>query len=201
MFRETLRSKLEGVARLSDEQLAALEAHYELMVRWNKSLNLTTVVAVREAVERHYCESIFLAARLPQNALAIADIGSGPGFPGVPVAIFRPECAITLIESHQRKAVFLREATRKLPNVRVIANRAEDITQRFDYVISRAVSYADLKVPLKTLSDSADLLTGAEGPPATWEWKWDSVKLPWGNERFLRRGIRVPRETLSSSFT
>lgn len=201
MFRETLRSKLEGVACLSDDQVAALETHYELMVRWNKSLNLTTVLAVGEAVERHYCESIFLAARLPRGALSVADIGSGPGFPGVPVAIFRPDCAVTLIESHQRKAVFLREATRNLPNVRVIAKRAEDIAPRFGRAISRAVSYADLHASLKNLSDSADLLTGEEEPPKSWGWRWESVKLPWGKERFLRQGSRVPRETSRHSFT
>jgi len=63
----------------------------------------------------------------------------GAGFPGIPVAILRPECNVDLVESHQRKAVFLREAIRGLPNVHVLAQRAEDVSERFDWMVSRAV--------------------------------------------------------------
>src|ERR1017187_6190482 len=101
-------------------------------MRWNRSLNLTAIRSREEAIERHYCESLFLGARLPAGALRIADVGSGAGFPGFPVAVLRPECSVTLIESHKRKAVFLREASRTLPNVRVFAKRAEDVGERFD---------------------------------------------------------------------
>ena len=61
---------------------AALEAHYELLMRWNRKLNLTSIRRLEEAVERHYCESVFPGAHLPAGALRIADIGSGAGFPG-----------------------------------------------------------------------------------------------------------------------
>src|SRR5581483_9324513 len=97
------------------------------MVRWNKTLNLTRVESLEQAVERHYAESLFLAAHLPVGALRIVDVGSGPGFPGFPVAVVRGDCAVTLVESHQRKAVFLREASRPLENVEVVAKRAEDV--------------------------------------------------------------------------
>ena len=137
---------------LTVEQEAALEAHLELLMRWNQKLNLTSIRNREEAIERHYCESLFLGSRLPAGALRIADVGSGAGFPGFPVAIFRPDCSVTLIESHQRKAVFLREASRSLPNVRVMAKRAEEVDERFDCVISRAVSYWDLASFLKKLA-------------------------------------------------
>jgi 16S rRNA (guanine(527)-N(7))-methyltransferase RsmG len=127
---------------LTGEQEAALEAHLDLLMRWNRTLNLTAIRNREEAIERHYCESLFLGAKLPAGRLRIADVGSGAGFPGFPVAVLRPECSVTLIESHQRKAVFLREASRKVPNVKVAAKRAEDVTEAFDWVISRAVSYA-----------------------------------------------------------
>ena len=104
-----------------------LEAHYRLLLLWNRTLNLSAITGLEEAVERHYCESLFLGAHLPPGSLAIVDIGSGAGFPGLPVAVLRPECSVTLIESHQRKAVFLREASRGLPGVRVVAKRAEDV--------------------------------------------------------------------------
>ncbi len=179
---------------LTPEQEAALEAHLELLMRWNRSLNLTAIRSREEAIERHYCESLFLGARLPAGALRIADVGSGAGFPGFPVAVLRPECSVTLIESHQRKAVFLREASRKVPNVRVLAKRAEDVGETFDWVISRAVSYADLASVLKKLAPNADLLSGAERPPESLGFVWDApVALPWGSQRFLwtgRAGVR-----------
>jgi len=70
--------------------------------------------------------------------------GLGAGFPGIPLAIFRPELQVTLIESHQRKAVFLREAARGLSNVLVIAERAESVNESFDWVVSRAVAVEEV---------------------------------------------------------
>ena len=90
MFAELLLERLDGVAVLSQDQVRRLEAHYELLLRWNKVINLTSVHKPAEAVERHYCESLFLGAHLPPGAFSIADIGSGAGFPGIPVAVLRP---------------------------------------------------------------------------------------------------------------
>jgi 16S rRNA G527 N7-methylase RsmG len=98
----------------------------------------------------------------------------------------RPECSVTLIESHQRKAVFLREVSRGLANVRVLAARAESVAERFDWVISRAVSYADLTKPVGRFGGRVALLTGAEEPPAAWGLAWDVVPVPGGKQRFLR---------------
>lgn len=192
MFAELLRRRLEGVAELSAEQVAVLSEHYALLLRWNRALNLTTVIALEAAVERHYCESLFLASKLPAGELGIADIGSGAGFPGIPLAVLRRDCRVTLIESHQRKAVFLREATRGLANVRVLAKRAEAIGERFDLAVSRAVSYADLDGSLGLLAGTASLLTGAEDPPKGLGFVWEAaIPLPWGRQRFLRTGYRL----------
>ena len=167
-------------------------AHLDLLMRWNRSLNLTAIRNREEAIERHYYESLFLAASLPAAPLKIADVGSGAGFPGFPVAVFRPDCSVTLIESHQRKAVFLREASRSVPNVRVLAKRAEEVQETFDWVISRAVSYKDLGSFLQRLAPNVDLLTGAEAPPEGIGFAWDvPVLLPWGDQRFLRKGHSV----------
>ena len=189
MFADVLRQRLAGVVELSPGQVEALGAHYQLLLRWNRTLNLTSIKRMEEAVERHYCESLFLGTHLPQGPLRIADIGSGAGFPGFPVAVLRPDCSVTLIESHQRKAVFLREACRKLPNVRVLARRAEDVDEQFDWAISRAVSYKDLGSFLKKLAASVDLLTGGEAPPEGIGFVWQpAVRVPWGEQRFLRTG-------------
>lgn len=194
MFPELLERKLAGIVPISPEQIHKLENHYRLLLRWNRVLNLTRVDALEEAVERHYCESLFLAAHLPPNAARIVDVGSGGGFPGFPVAVLRPDCSVTLVESHTRKAVFLREASRALLNVHVVAQRAETLSEKFDHVISRAVSYSDLASVLRTVAKHADLLTGSEAPPAELGFVWrEAVPLPWGKQRFLRIG--VSRET------
>ena len=191
MFRELLRQRVGGTASLTSQQLRALEGHYQLLVQWNRVLNLTSIEDVAEVVERHYCESVFLAVHLPAGALRLADLGSGGGFPGVPLAILRPDCSVTLVESHRRKAVFLREACRGLANVRVLPTRFEDVTEGpFDRLVSRAVSYKDLKPALRKLGHAADLLTGEETPPAELGLVWDApILLPWGRGRFLRSGV------------
>jgi len=186
------RDLLCRCAALTDAQAAALERHYELLCRWNRVLNLTRVEKLEEAVERHYCESLFLANAIPDiPGLRIADVGSGPGFPGFPLAVVRPQAQVTLIESHQRKAVFLREASRGMSNVRVLAVRAEDCAERFQWLVSRAVSYADLADPVSRFGARVALLTGGEEPPAAWRRFWDRIPIPGARQRFLR----VSRET------
>jgi 16S rRNA (guanine(527)-N(7))-methyltransferase RsmG len=163
--------------------LPELEEHYRLLRIWNQKLNLTS----EDSLERHYGESIFLAEHLPPGSLRIVDIGSGAGFPGFPVAVVRPDCEVTLVESHQRKAVFLKEASRRHRNIRVLAKRAEEIGERFDWAISRAVSYQDLGKNLKRLAAHAALLTGVEPPPAELGFDWETpVALPASRQRFLR---------------
>jgi 16S rRNA (guanine527-N7)-methyltransferase len=176
---------------LSPEQTAILEAHFELLTRWNRTLNLTRIRDRAEAIERHYNESLLVARHLPPGPLRIADIGSGAGFPGLPIAVVRPECSVTLIESHQRKAVFLREATRKLGNIRIFARRAEECSETFDWAVSRAVSYSDLEGLLARLAGNAALLTGVEEPPDVLGFDWDpAISLPVSTHRFLRLGHR-----------
>jgi 16S rRNA (guanine527-N7)-methyltransferase len=189
MFADLLGRRLAGIIELAPAQVEALERHYQLLLRWNRTVNLTSIGRMEEAVERHYCESLFLGTHLPPGRLRIADIGSGAGFPGFPVAVLRPDCSVTLIESHQRKAVFLREATRHLPNVRVLAQRAEEVKEQFDRAISRAVSYADLASSLKNLAPNVDLLTGVEAPPDEIGFVWQLViPVPGSRQRFLRTG-------------
>lgn len=186
-----LRARIGGLVPLSDGQIGVLYGHYELLVRWNRVLNLTAIRDSQEAIDRHYYESLFLAAHLPEGSLRIADIGSGAGFPGLPVAVVRPDCNVTLVECHRRKAVFLKEASRQVGNVRVVAQRGEEIEGTFDRVISRALSYQDLRASLKKLGPNADLLTGAEDPPDSLGFVWEyPIPLPWSKQRFLRVGRR-----------
>ncbi len=129
---------------LSTEQLSRLESHCDLLLRWNRRLSLTSVDDVGELVRFHYFESLFLGAQLPAGPLSILDVGSGAGFPGIPIAVLRPECHVTLAESRSRKAVFLSETTRDLPNVTVFPGRGEDWKQPADWAVARAIPFESL---------------------------------------------------------
>jgi 16S rRNA (guanine527-N7)-methyltransferase len=93
MFAELLRSKLAGICDLSESQIERLKLHYELLTRWNKVLSLTSVRTLEESVERHYCESRIRRRSSAGRPVSMADIGSGAGFPGIPMAIVRPQCS------------------------------------------------------------------------------------------------------------
>jgi len=201
-FGEVLERELRPWVRLSDHQIGQLYLHYKLLERWNGKINLTSLKPGAELVVRHYCESLFFGAYVPSDApgAAIVDIGSGAGFPGVPIAVLRPNWQVTLVESNQRKSVFLREATRHLPNVSVLAERAEVVKPSFDWAVSRAVNPRDLLVNLPRLARSVGMLLG-ESNYATLKsfnsiaWA-DPIRLPWGDRRLCVFGVsRVPRET------
>jgi 16S rRNA (guanine527-N7)-methyltransferase len=198
-FEALLRSNLRGVCQLSAEQLELLHGHYQLLTRWNQVLNLSSIRTLEAAVVRHYCESLFLAANLPADAHSVADVGSGGGFPGIPIAVLRPTCEVGLIESHQRKAVFLKEATRGYANVRVVAKRAEQVKERFEWLVSRAVAWEQVMVLAPGLASNLALLVGAEDASnilKTQGMSWNAViALPWGQHRSLVIGRCVSRGT------
>jgi 16S rRNA (guanine(527)-N(7))-methyltransferase RsmG len=186
MFRELLAREFDPYRTLSPEQLDYLESHYALLLRWNAKLNLTRIDSVEGAARLHYCESLFLGQRLPAGPLRIVDIGSGAGFPGIPIAILRPECNVTVVEAHKRKGVFLSEAIRSLTNVKVVTDRAENLEDKFDWLVSRAVSpSAVLKL---NLANNLAMLVGAD-EAMTFQ---NSELLPWGERRHLVFHVKQP---------
>lgn len=191
-FEAALSACLAGVCPVTATQAARMASHYDLLKKWNQHLNLTSIRKPAEIVERHYCESVFLATHLG-DAGAIVDVGTGPGFPGIPLAIMRPESPVALIESHQRKAVFLREATRDLKNVRVIAKRAEAVEEFFDLIVSRAVDPLEVVRLVPKLARGVAILIGSEDASrlkALDAMSWaEPVLLPWGRSRVLLRGV------------
>jgi len=127
---------------LAAKQTAALAAFVELLLKWNKVYNLTGVRGADEVVDRHFVESFALRPLL--KGTHVADVGSGGGLPGVPLAIVEPERQFTLIESRAKRVRFLRHvvAELELVNTEVAHGRAEDlpVTQPFDTVLARAVA-------------------------------------------------------------
>ncbi len=149
---------------LSTSQLGLVSSHLDLLLRWNERVNLTAVRRPEEIISRHFGESFFAARQLfpPDWRGHAVDLGSGAGFPGVPIAIYAPGAEVTLIESNHKKATFLRELTRalKLSRVQVFAGRAEDLaaTRKVappDVVTLRAVEKFEAAVPV-----AASLLAG-----------------------------------------
>lgn len=187
MFAEVLQRRISPIVQLSVYQIHQLENHYNLLLKWSKVLNLTSIHGLEEIVDRHYCESIFLAVHLPPGALTIADIGSGAGFPGVPVAVVRSEYRISLIESHRRKSVFLRESTRKLTNIEVLTDRVENVVGKFEWAICRAVQFEGIEKSVSKLSKRVAIL-GTEQPSGS-RFTWNNaIQLPWGHQRYLWLG-------------
>ena len=119
----------EGAAgmglRLSPEQLKLLGRHVDLLLKWNKSINLTAITDPAEVAEKHVLDSLAVVPVLPAGSLL--DAGSGAGFPGIPAAIAKPELDVALVDSVQKKVAFLKSALAelRLPRVRAYAVRLE----------------------------------------------------------------------------
>lgn len=198
-FTIRLREHLPCIT-LSTHQVNALYAHYELLTRWNAKINLTSIRSPEQIIVRHYCESLFFGTHVPDApaGTTIADIGSGAGFPGVPMSVLRPDWKVTLVESHQRKAVFLRESTRVLPNVSVIAERAQHVNQHFDWLVARAVTPEEILALTPKLAPRVGLLIGAadfEKVQRHVGFVWsEPLRVPWGDRRPCVFG-RVSRST------
>ncbi len=126
-------------------QLDSISMYIDTLQRWNRKVNLTAVRNPEEIVTRHFGESLFAARHLfaerADQTLRLIDVGSGPGFPGLPLKIYAPAIRLTLIESRARKAAFLREVIRaqKLADAEVFAGRAEEFAGRGELVTLRAV--------------------------------------------------------------
>jgi 16S rRNA (guanine527-N7)-methyltransferase len=142
---ETIRRALgEFQISVSPQQVVLIQRYIGTLLRWNEKLNLTAIRDPLEILYRHFCESMFAAGAIPVDKGRLADIGSGPGFPGIPLKIIRPELELCLVESNIKKGTFLAEVVRELQliNTRVLISRYEELGEELsplDYVCSRAV--------------------------------------------------------------
>lgn len=141
----TLLAPYTGAEFLTAKLLGQLSTYLDLLLKWNARTNLTAIREPEEIVRRHFGESLFagvhLESRLSPSA-TLLDLGSGAGFPGLPIQLLLPELRVTLAESQGKKASFLREAVRTLGlSTEVWAKRAEELpaSRAFDAVTLRAV--------------------------------------------------------------
>ncbi|UWZ85747.1 16S rRNA (guanine(527)-N(7))-methyltransferase RsmG [Occallatibacter riparius] len=190
-----------GQAELDIDIATRFEAYLDLLVRWNARTNLTAIRDEDGILRRHFVESIACAHALPTEIRSLLDLGSGAGFPGIPISLCRPELQVTLAESQGKKAAFLREAVRRLEiPVLVHGSRAETLGRTFDCVALRAVDRMEDAVraasalvivggwlaPLTVESEYGQIRELA-GPAFTWN---RPVPLPGGDRRVLLLGRR-----------
>jgi 16S rRNA (guanine527-N7)-methyltransferase len=145
-----------GAARLGIEltplQLEQFYIYYRELLEWSRRMNLTSITKLKEVQVKHFLDSITVISAIKQpvinNNIRFIDIGSGPGFPGLPLKITFPDIKLALLEASGKKATFLQHLTRRLAlkDVEVLVGRAEEIAhraryrQQFDIVLSRAVA-------------------------------------------------------------
>jgi 16S rRNA (guanine527-N7)-methyltransferase len=175
--------------------LPKLSAYLELLLKWNARTNLTAIRDPEEIVRRHFGESLFAALHLAPEANTVLDFGSGAGFPGLPIAILRPEISVTLAESQNKKSTFLREAVRTLAlKVEIWASRVESMPKDllFHTVTLRAVDNmaAALSAAAPRARNELLLLAGTPPIPPPGFTFQESIPIPTTQSSILLRGIR-----------
>ena len=146
-FRSTLEASIASFALepLTGTQLDQLVEHYAMLCKWNRHINLTRITRPDQSARLHYAESLFGAAFVGE-ARTLLDLGSGPGFPGVPLAVLRSDLPVTAVEASQKKALFLNEVKEALglSNFSVVRSRIEDFDWKaYDLLTSRALDRAE----------------------------------------------------------
>jgi 16S rRNA (guanine527-N7)-methyltransferase len=195
-----------GLAPLEGVLAGRFEDYLSLLLRWNTRVNLTAIRDEEGILRRHFVESIACARLLPAGITTLLDFGSGAGFPGIPIALCRPEIAVTLAESQGKKAAFLSEAVRVLGVAATVhSGRAEILHNLFDCITMRAVDKMGVAVEaavqlvrpggwlaLMITSKELEALKAAAGSEFAWT---PQVLLPGDEDRLLglaEREISLP---------
>lgn len=146
---EILKSGLSELGiKATDDIPCKFETYLHELKKWNRAYNLTALKTDEEIIIKHFLDSLLYLKVIPEGRWSVCDIGSGAGFPGIPMAVARPELAVALIEPSRKKTAFLRHMKNRLSlqNVEVIESRIEDVKDRqFEIAVTRALfSIADL---------------------------------------------------------
>lgn len=132
---------------LQKEQLEQFFTYKELLIEWNKKMNLTAIEQEEDIITKHFIDSLSIASYIPDTAKVI-DIGTGAGFPGIPLKILKKDLSITLLDSLNKRITFLEEVIRNLSleNIQAVHARAEELAheeeyrEQYDIAVSRAVA-------------------------------------------------------------
>src|ERR1700682_2648222 len=192
---------------LEPDRIIQVREYVRLLLKWNQSVSLTSVVDSVEILARHFGESMFVSCLLPVENCRLADLGSGAGFPGLALKIACPSLRIVLIESNKKKCAFLLEVVRslELKNVEVLPMRFEEIRTSADFadiVTARAVGgFSEIlqwaKASLVRRGHVILWIGGEDNTKVsvTPSWIWQpAVKLPESQRRYVLIGRPRPEE-------
>jgi len=203
-FRNLLLHHCAGQFHLNEYHLERLVQYFICLQKGNKKIDLTSLEKVEEIVLRHFCESIALGFSLPFGKLHIMDFGSGAGFPGIPLAIVRPDCFIYLVEAEVRKAMFLTDSSLRLMNAVVLPQMIQDVEHHVDWAVCRGLAWEEIQPSVERLADHVVLMVAEDTVSAitrSASIQWDEPQpSAWGTGRVLLTGkvSGVPRETSSA---
>ena len=152
----------------SEKQVEAFITYLEELKKWNGAYNLTALKTDRDIIIKHFLDSLLFAKALPPEVLTLADIGTGAGFPGIPIKIMFPDLTVFLIEPTQKKAIFLRHICSKLrlKNVEIIDKRIEEVKGlQVDVAVTRALySVKEFIQKTKDILNKHGILILSKGP-------------------------------------
>ena len=200
----TIRRALgEFQIAVNDSQVLQIQQYTRILLAWNEKINLTSIRDPLEILNRHFCECMYAASTVPVEHGRLADVGSGAGFPGLPLKIIRPELQVFLIESNVKKATFLAEVIRDLglAGARVLVSRYEELAEEvapLDFVCSRALGefgpFLEWAHSEKVAAKQVILWIGAGDLPEiqkiqSWEWR-EPIPVPHSLRRLLLVGTR-----------
>jgi 16S rRNA (guanine527-N7)-methyltransferase len=191
---------------LDDKQVLQIQQYIKILLTWNEKMNLTAIRDPREILYRHFCESMYAASVVPVENGRLADVGSGGGFPGLPLKIIRPDLRAILIESNLKKAAFLAEVIRELElrDTQVLVRRYEELGEEIaplDFVCSRAlgefVPFLEWALSDQLATKQVILWIGARDLPEIqkipwWDWR-EPIQIPQSLRRHLLVGSRKPQ--------
>jgi 16S rRNA (guanine527-N7)-methyltransferase len=197
------RALREFQITVDDAQVSQIQQYMKMLLTWNEKVNLTAIRDPLEILYRHFCESMYAAEAVPLEAGRLADVGSGGGFPGLPLKILRPELQVFLVESNVKKATFLAEVVRGLglTNTSVLVSRYEELGEELaplDIVCSRAVGefapFLEWAGSERIAAGQAVLWIGGRDLDEVrrisgWEWR-EPIAVPQSLRRFLLVGAR-----------
>lgn len=166
---ELLKRGFEELGIIADEpQIRTFIVYLEELRKWNEVHNLTGLKEKRQIIIKHFLDSLLFLKVLPDHVMTVADIGTGAGFPGIPMNIIRPQLKLFLIEPSQKKAIFLRHITHKLGlnKVTVVEQRIEEINNlKVDAVVTRALfSIGDLIEKARAVLKESGVVILSKGP-------------------------------------
>jgi 16S rRNA (guanine527-N7)-methyltransferase len=187
----------------NDEQVLQIQQYIKLLLTWNDKINLTAIRDPLEILYRHFCESMYAAVAIPVENGRLADVGSGGGFPGLPLKIMRPELQVFLVESNIKKVTFLAEVIRELglKDAQVLVRRYEELGEDvapLDFVCSRALGeypvFLEWAGSQQIAAKQVVLWIGARDLPEiqkvkTWEWR-EPIPVPHSLRRLLLVGTK-----------